>query len=334
MRANLISQIVKAHVAGDEAAFKRAVLQLAASESKAGHSRVAEELRAAVERVSPLAPQPARPTGQVVSMGQPRGEVSDLLEGGYCQERLRDIVLREDARTRFKRIIAENRDRGELAAHGLSATRRLLLAGPPGCGKTLAARVIAGELGMPLLTVRLDGLFSRFLGETAVHLKGIFDQMGRRPAVYFFDEFDAVGKHRGDQQEIGEVRRVVTSFLQLMDADRSDSLIVAATNHEELLDRALFRRFDAILSFEMPSPDDLRALIELRLAAYELDGSTVAQTSRLAEGLSFADVARACDDALRTAILERRTTPDRADLVAAFRQVRADRLRAGIPDGR
>jgi SpoVK/Ycf46/Vps4 family AAA+-type ATPase len=175
--------------------------------------------------------------------------------------------------------------------------------------------------------VRFDGLFSRFLGETANHLKSVFDQMSRRPAVYFFDEFDAIGKHRGDQHEVGEVRRVVTSFLQLMDADQSDSLIIAATNYEEILDRAVFRRFDAILTFPMPTQAELAALIQLRLAAFPLDDSVVSEAAALSVGLSFADVARACDDAIRTMVLERRQAISASDLLTAFQQLKSDRHR-------
>ncbi len=208
----------------------------------------------------------------------------------------------------------------------MPVTRKLLFYGAPGCGKTFGARVIAGELGLPLMTVRLDGLFSRFLGATASHLKTIFDEMPRRPAVYLFDEFDAVVKNRGDVQEVGEMRRVVTSFLQLMDADHSGSLIIAATNYDEILDRAVFRRFDVIVPFKLPSLGGLESLIQLRLKAFPLKPSIVREAARKSEGLSFADVARACDDAVRTMILARRKVVDRSDVIEAIEHA-VERLR-------
>nr|WP_240978845.1 ATP-binding protein [Longimicrobium terrae] len=198
--------------------------------------------------------------------------------------------------------------------------------GPPGCGKTLAASVLAGELGVPLMTVRFDGLFSRFLGATASHLKVIFDEMPRRPAVYLFDEFDAVGKSRGDGQEVGEVRRVVTSFLQLMDADRSGSVIIAATNYAELLDHAVFRRFDVLIPFALPDRDQVIRLLSLRLKAFKTSSKLLQQLAAKTEGLSFADVSRACDDAIRSMILSGRKELTKADMTDAF-EVAAHRNR-------
>lgn len=139
-------------------------------------------------------------------------------------------------------MLSENRSRARLERFGVSPRRRLLFHGAPGCGKTLAAAVLAGEMGLPLMTVRFDALFSRFLGATAVQLRAIFAEMPRRPGVYLFDEFDSVAKARGDSQDVGEMNRVVTAFLQLVDADMSGSILVAATNYVELLDRAVFRR--------------------------------------------------------------------------------------------
>src|SRR6185436_12063445 len=169
--------------------------------------------------------------------------------------------------------------------------------GAPGCGKTLAAAVLAGEMGLLLMTVRFDALFSRFLGATAVQLRAIFAEMPRRPGVYLFDEFDSVAKARGDSQDVGEMNRVVTAFLQLVDADVSGSILVAATNHVELLDRAVFRRFDVIVPFEKPTREQLAVR---------------------AEGWSFADVARACDDAVRTMALEEREAIAEHDVVHAL----------------
>jgi SpoVK/Ycf46/Vps4 family AAA+-type ATPase len=196
--------------------------------------------------------------------------------------------------------------------------RKFLFYGPPGCGKTLTAAVLAGELGLPLMTVRFDGLFSRFLGATGGHLKVIFDEMPRRPAVYLFDEFDALAKSRGDVQDVGEVRRVVTSFLQLMDADRSGSLIIAATNFETLLDRAVFRRFEVMLLLPLPDADQLEQLLRLRLAAFAVPVSVIRTLAGSAAGLSFADAARACDDAIRTMVLDERRSLDVGDLERAL----------------
>lgn len=198
MKNDILRQLLLAHADGDESAFRKAALQLASAESEAGHIRIAEDLRTIVAKM------PSR-RSTVVDIAAPRGELGDVLEGGHRQERLADIVLTPKARALFERMLEENRSREKLERFGVAPRRKLLFHGPPGCGKTLGAGVLAGEMGLPLMTVRLDALFSRFLGATATHLRAIFGEMPRRPGVYLFDEFDAVAKARGDSHDVGEM---------------------------------------------------------------------------------------------------------------------------------
>lgn len=319
MKSDILKLLLHAHAAGDEASFRRAALQLAAAESGAGHVRVAEEIRAIVGRMPALAAGRAAP---VVDIAAPRGDLADVLEGGHRDERLRDIVLRPEARATLERVISENRARSRLERFGVVPRRRLLFHGAPGCGKTLAAAVLAGEMGLPLMTVRFDALFSRFLGATAVQLRAIFAEMPRRPGVYLFDEFDAVAKARGDAQDVGEMNRVVTAFLQLVDADQSGSLMVAATNHPGLLDRAVFRRFDVIVPFDAPTPAQIADLMVLRLEAVGLGREMADRLARDARGASFADIARACDDAIRSMALDERERVAEHDLAAALEDLK------------
>ncbi len=314
MRADILKQLIQAHLDGNEAGFRRAVIQLASAESQAGHTRIAEELRRALNTAVPK----NKREGQVVDIAQPRGPTAGLLEGGHRDERFSDIVLPVATRKLLEALVKENRARRMLERFQVEPRRKLLFQGPPGCGKTLAAAVLAGEMGLPLMTVRFDALFSRFLGATASHLKVIFDEMPRRPAVYLFDEFDAVAQRRGDSQDVGEMRRIVTSFLQLLDADRSASLLIAATNHPELLDKAVFRRLDVQVSFELPDSRQLAELIELRLHSFKLPKQLVESVARSAQNASFADAARACDNAIRSMVLDGREslTPD--DVKTAF----------------
>jgi len=315
MKGDILRTLIQAHATSDEPSFRKAALQLAASESAAGHSRIAEELRAIVAGMPPAS---ARKNGTVVDIAQPRGDLADILEGGHRQERLRDIVLRDETRRLLERIITENCSRSQLEKFGVAPRRRILFHGPPGCGKTLGAAVLAGEMGLPLMTVRLDALFSRFLGATAVQLRAIFAEMPRRAGVYLFDEFDSVAKARGDAQDVGEMNRVVTAFLQLVDSDSSGSLLLAATNHVELLDKAVFRRFDVIISFEKPTRTQISDLLVLRLAALGLGTEDATQVATKAEGWSFADVARAADDAVRTMALAGRDRLSRSDVLTAL----------------
>lgn len=323
MKADILKLLLQSHAEGDESSFRKAALQLAAAESTAGHVRVADEIRAIVAKM-PAAT--VRKHGPVVDIAAPRGELADLLEGGHRDERLSDIVLRPDARDLLLRLIAENRSRGRLERHGVSPRRRLLFHGAPGCGKSLAAAVLAGEMGLPLMTVRFDALFSRFLGATALQLRAIFAEMPRRPGVYLFDEFDSVAKARGDSQDVGEMNRVVTAFLQLVDADLSGSILVAATNHVELLDRAVFRRFDVIVPFDKPTREQLVDLLKLRLSMVGLSDEAAGRFAGDAEGWSFADVARACDDAVRTMALDDREEISERDLTAALEGLKGREL--------
>lgn len=319
MKADILKLLLQSHADGDDSSFRKAALQLAAAESTAGHVRVADEIRAIIAKMPPPS---ARKQGPVVDIATPRGDLADVLEGGHRDERLRDIVLRPETRDTLLRVIAENRSRGRLESFGVSPRRRLLFHGAPGCGKTLAAAVLAGEMGLPLMTVRFDALFSRFLGATAVQLRAIFAEMPRRPGVYLFDEFDSVAKARGDSQDVGEMNRVVTAFLQLVDSDVSGSLLVAATNHIELLDRAVFRRFDVIVPFDKPTGEQIVDLLKLRLSTIGLGDADAARLAADAGGWSFADIARACDDAVRTMALDDRAEISERDVVSALEELK------------
>jgi len=319
MKTDILKQLLESHAEGDEAGFHKAALQLASAESTAGHVRVAEELRSIIAKMPP--PRLKRP-GAIVDIAQPRGELADILEGGHREERLRDVILLDETRDQVERALRENRSRGRLEKWGVGPRRRLLFHGPPGCGKTLTAAAMAGELGLPLMTIRVDALFSRFLGATANHLRSVFAEMPRRPGVYLFDEFDAVAKARGDSQDVGEMSRIVTAFLQLIDADVSGSLLIAATNHSQLLDHAVFRRFDLIVPFQPPDPVQIEALLRLRLRAFDLPVDGLREIATAAAGLSYADVARACDDAIRSMALDGHEQVTVEDVAKALEGVR------------
>jgi SpoVK/Ycf46/Vps4 family AAA+-type ATPase len=319
MKADILKLLLQSHAEGDESSFRKAALQLAAAESTAGHMRIADDIRAIIAKMPATS---TRRQGPVVDIAAPRGELADILEGGHREERLRDIVLRPETEETLERVLSENRSRARLERFGVSPRRRLLFHGAPGCGKTLAAAVLAGEMGLPLMTVRFDALFSRFLGATAVQLRAIFAEMPRRPGVYLFDEFDSVAKARGDSQDVGEMNRVVTAFLQLVDADMSGSILVAATNHIELLDRAVYRRFDVIVPFDKPTREQIVDLMELRLSTMGLTHEGAARLAALAEGWSFADVARACDDAVRTMALNDCKEISERDVVLALEELK------------
>ena len=258
--ANQLKSLIKSHIEGDEERFYSIAMQLAAHEAKIGHGKLAEELRDLVDQAKARRSMSPKETGKTVPIGRPRGELAGLLSASWPKHRLGEMVLDEHLEYQLKRVIREQRQASRLLSHGLSPRRKLLLKGPPGTGKTLTASVLAGELGLPLFQVRLDGLITKYMGETAAKLRQVFDATDRMRGVYFFDEFDAIGSRRGMDNDVGEVRRILNSFLQMIEQDESHSLIVAATNHPEILDHALLRRFDDILHYELPDATRIAAL--------------------------------------------------------------------------
>ena len=319
-----VKALIATHAKGDDVRFYAIAMQVAAHAARQGHTRFARELRDLVDeaqaRVRATAPgQQTRP----VPIVQPRGELVGLLAAGYPTTSLNEMALEPDVRARLDRVLLEQRQRERIREHGLHPIRKLLLVGPPGTGKTMTAAAMAGELRLPLFTIQLDGLITRYLGETAAKLRLIFDAIQQTRGVYLFDEFDALGGERGARNEVGEIRRVLNSFLQFLELDESDSLIVAATNHPQILDRALFRRFDAVIEYGHPSPEVVERVLRARLA---LLGENDVDWVRLIEagrGLSHADLVRACDHAAKNAILDDRSGVETEEVLRSLSERRA-----------
>jgi SpoVK/Ycf46/Vps4 family AAA+-type ATPase len=244
-----------------------------------------------------------------------------VVSASFPEVGLRDIVLEGEAERAFGRILGEQMQAAKLGKWGLSPRRRLLLHGPPGCGKTLGASVIAGELSLPLFRVRVESLFSRYMGETAILLGEVFAQAAGKRGVYLFDEFDSIGKHRIDDNDVGEARRIVSTFLQLLDADESESILIAATNERSSIDKALFRRFDDVVPFELPSNEALQALLRLRTASYGFKPRAINELAKLAEGLSYADVTTAVINAVKTMVLDGRRQLRREDVGTSIEEM-------------
>jgi len=300
--AEQIKALLKTHAERDEERFYAVALQVAAGAARTGHTKLAGDIKTLVERGRNRAPM--APVGALVPLlKQPKGDLSGILEVSNPGTGAGEIVLSEEVSGKLKRVILEQRQKDKLEQFGLQPRRKLLFTGSPGTGKTMSAAVLATELKLPLYTILLDGLITRYMGETAAKLRLIFDHIQQTRAVYLFDEFDAIGAQRGATNDVGEIRRVLNSFLLFVEQDRSDSVIVAATNHPELLDRALHRRFDDIIKFDRPDAVRISRLIENRLAAFHLSSLAIDSLARQAEGLSCAEVVLACDDAAKEAVL-------------------------------
>lgn len=305
-----LKALLRSHIKGDDAHFLSVAMQLAAHEAKQGHGKLAEDLRAIIDS----AQKNRLPSQSPVPIGQPRGELGNLLSAVLPRNRFAEMILDGATHNRLARIINEQRSFEKIRAHGLSPRRKLLLVGPPGTGKTMTASALAGELGIPLYVVRLDSLITKFMGETAAKLRQIFDAIRDTRGIYFFDEFDAIGSQRGLANDVGETRRILNSFLQMIEQDQSNSLIIAATNHPEILDYALFRRFDDVIEYGLPNQEQTKAVLKNRLTNFSKSIRSWDKLCKVAEGLSHAELARAADDAIKDAIIQDRPLVDIKDV--------------------
>lgn len=321
--AEHVKALIRSHAEGDDERFYAIAMQVAAQAARHGHGKFAQELRGLVDRAKARArPEPGQRV-RPVPVVQPRGELAGLLTASYPKARLSELALADSVRGRIERVLLEQRERERIREHGFTPFRKLLLVGPPGTGKTMTAAVLAGELTLPLFTIQLDGLITKYLGETAAKLRLIFDAIQETRAVYLFDEFDALGGERGTSNEVGEIRRVLNSFLLFLEQDESPSLIVAATNHPKLLDRALFRRFDTVVEYSLPARDVAEQVMRSRLALLDTRDIDWALALEAADDLSHADLTRACEHAAKRAILEHRTRVATAELIEALSERRA-----------
>lgn len=286
-----VKQLAKAHYANDDEAFRSCLLQIAAGEARKGHVAAARELKA-------LANQ-KRASAKILNLASNDG----LFSVTYPDVRMGDLIVSDEVRARLGRVVREWRQRGKLADFGYENRRRILLEGAPGTGKTMTASVIASELQMPLLTVQMDKLITKYMGETSVRLRQIFDSVERVPGVYLFDEFDAIGADRSLDNEVGEMRRILNSFLQFIEADHSQSIIIAATNNRDMLDPALFRRFDDVIHYDLPSEEQARKLVEHTVGGYDTSFRCSEKLAERMSGLCQAEIVQVCDDAIKDSLL-------------------------------
>lgn len=326
-KADQIKALIRSHAEGDDTRFYAIAMQVAAQAARSGHGRFAQELRELVDQAKVRA-KSAAPGPRPIPLAQPRGELAGLLTVGYPKTRVADMALDKTLHTRIDRILLEQRQRERIREHGFAPLRKLLLIGPPGTGKTMTAAALAGELGVPLFMIQLDGLITKYMGETAAKLRLVFDAMQNTRGVYLFDEFDALGSERGTKNDVGEIRRVLNSFLQFLEQDDSDSLVIGATNHVRLLDRALFRRFDAVVEYRLPSKEIAARVMRGRLGLLDTSAIDWDRAADAADGLSHDEITHACEQAAKNAILEHSTQIRNDELVHALEDRHGTRMAA------
>ena len=304
-KAEQIKSLIKSHLDNDRERFLTIALQLAAHEARQGHTDMANDIRKMVDKskVTPI-------KGPSFRQG-----FDDLIFTSNPDARLSELIVPDTLRKRIARILREYRQQEKLKHHGLSNRRKILLAGPPGTGKTMTASIIAGELHLPCFIIQMDKLVTKFMGETSAKLRVIFDVIQQHRGIFLFDEFDAIGGERGLGNDVGEMRRVLNSFLQFIENDHSESIIIAGTNNPGLLDQALFRRFDDILYYHHPTPNEAETLIANRLGVFKGKFSLRAICER-EKCLSHAEITQACDDAIKETILNGKNKVTKALLLS------------------
>ncbi|MGX7173545.1 AAA family ATPase [Enterococcus ratti] len=291
--ADQIKNLIKAHLDGNDEKFKTAVLQIAAYEAKKNHTTLARDLKKLIDK-------PKISRSNVVSLNQK----NPMLHMTFPDRKLTDLIVSDEIKERITRILSEYRNKNKLRNYGLDNRRKILIEGPPGTGKTFTASIIAAELDIPLYTIQVDKLVTKFMGETSTKLRQVFESIENNTGVYFFDEFDAIGADRSLDNEVGEMRRILNSFLQFIEQDTSESIIIAATNNQKLLDQALFRRFDDVLHYSLPTADEIQKIYKYKLSIYQKNFRISKKLIVSSLNLSQAELLRICDDAIKESILK------------------------------
>lgn len=293
-KAEYIISLIKSHYNNDKERFSTLALQLAAYEAKLGHVLIANEIKDIIDK-----------SIKVISRTKSfTPDLQGLILEKVPAVNLTDFISSQDTKSKIRRIIFEFIQRDKLYQHNLENRRKILLSGPPGTGKTLTASIIANELNLPLYTILMDRMVSKFMGETSTKLRQVFDLIEQKQGVYLFDEFDAIGGERSRDNDVGEMRRILNSFLQFIERDSSDSLIIAITNNKALLDQALFRRFDDVILYSLPTEEEKMELLQNRLARY-INSKQVDLKKLIPNinGLSHAEITLACLDAIKETVL-------------------------------
>lgn len=294
--ADQILSLIRNHLNNDDTQFRKVALQISAVEARSGHAIVARTIQELLNQK-----KTSLGTVRLVSKNK---DIDDLLLQVDTYDDMTSLVLSQELKEKLDRVIKEYLKKETLSKYGLANRRKLLLYGASGTGKTMTASALAKEFNLPFFVVRTEKVVTKFMGETGQKLGRIFDFINEVPALYLFDEFDAIGSQRGMDNEVGEQRRILNTFLQLLERDDSDSFIIAATNSIESIDKAMFRRFDDVIEYKLPDREQRLALLrEYLYTAKDLDFSSA---EPLFDGMSHAEIKMVCSDIFKESLLNDR----------------------------
>ncbi len=311
-RADLLKKLFSSFKQDDKENFYRIANEIIEDERKKNHGILADDLKKILFNGN----SPIKRSTTALNANTPKDDDkgAQLVEVIYPEKYFSDLIITREKLEQLEQIVKEFGNWDVLASNGVFPTRRVLFYGPPGCGKTLAARTLASEIGIPMLYVRFDALISSYLGETASNIRKIFDYAKNDSWVIFFDEFDAIGRSRNDVSEHGEIKRVVNAFLQQLDNFRGRSLVIAATNFEQSLDYAIWRRFDETIRFDMPTNEEKIALFTLNMKRFRGPDHVFEQYLENTHDFSHADIERVCQLIMKQCILDGRKIYTKKDI--------------------
>lgn len=288
-----ILSLIRNHLNNDDSQFRKVALQISAVETKNGHVVLGRTIQDLLSKKNT--------SFSPMHIATRHKDVEDLLIQCDSFDDLKSLIASDEIVEKIKRVLKEYEKRDELQKYGLANRRKLMLYGDPGTGKTMTASVLSKELNLPFFVVRTEKVVTKFMGETGLKLSNIFDFISEVPAVYLFDEFDAIGAQRGMDNDVGEQRRILNTFLQLLERDSSESFIIAATNSVNSIDKALFRRFDDVIEYTLPDCQQrLKLLKEYLYTAKDLDFSMI---EPLFEGMSHAEIKMVSADIFKDSLL-------------------------------
>jgi SpoVK/Ycf46/Vps4 family AAA+-type ATPase len=317
MNALLIKRLFKVIQSGSGSEIDAVCRRIVEEEKRQGHSRVAKQLEDVLREKSSHSP-----SGGLSRLPTSRRDSAPLVQEIPTEKLRHHMVLPPAVEKRFQRIEKEFAARTRLAKHGLKPRHRILLYGPPGCGKSLGAERLAWSTGLPLRKVRFDTLLSSYFGETMANLRRVFDTVQASPCALFLDECDSLARSRTERNDVGEITRITNALLEMLEDYKGDGLVIAATNLDSALDTALFRRFDEVLKVPLPGLEEICRLLQSTLSPMETDFSiSWRDLAQAMDGMSGSEVVHVAQNAAKNCVLEGRHKVGEGDIRHALTEV-------------
>ena len=316
-RADLLKKLFSSFKHDDRELFYKIAREIIEDERKKNHGILADDLKLILNGSFQ---SPSNISLFTTNTPKDSDKDAPLVEVIYPDKYFSDLITTDETIGQLEEVVKEFNNWDVLVSNGVFPTRRVLFYGPPGCGKTLAAKTLAAEIGIPMLYVRFDSLISSYLGETSSNIRKVFEYAKNDSWVIFFDEFDAIGRSRSDESEHGEIKRVVNAFLQQIDSYKGRSLIVAATNYEQSLDYAIWRRFDETIRFDMPTNKEKMKLFSLKIKKFKGPDYALEQYLDNLKQFSHSDIERISQIIMKRCILESKKMYTKKDIEYAVKR--------------